>query len=119
MAGKTLVTIAHRLSTVRGADQILVMDAGRIVGRGTHEELLEGCEVYARMWSRYADALSSEAPASSAAREAGGAHDARAAQEGRATQEERRAAQEGRAAQAQEGETRADSGSSAGERKVR
>ena len=119
VAGKTLVTIAHRLSTVRGADQILVMDAGRIVGRGTHEELLEGCEVYARMWSRYADALSSEAPASSAAREAGGAHDARAAQEGRATQEERRAAQEGRAAQAQEGETRADSGSSAGERKVR
>ena len=64
------------------------------------------------MWSRYADALSSEAPASSAAREAGGAHDALAAQGGRA-------AQEGRAAQAQEGETRADSGSSAGERKVR
>ena len=119
VAGKTLVTIAHRLSTVRGADQILVMDAGRIVGRGTHEELLEGCEVYARMWSRYADALSSEAPASSAAREAGGAHGARATQEGRAAQGERHAAQEGETRVAQGDETRVDSSSSAGERKVR
>lgn len=40
LAGRTSLVIAHRLSTVRGADQILVMDRGRIVQRGTHEELL-------------------------------------------------------------------------------
>ena len=57
VAGKTLVTIAHRLSTVRDADQILVMDAGRIVARGTHEELLEGCALYRRMWEDHVGAL--------------------------------------------------------------
>ncbi|MBQ9042901.1 MAG: ABC transporter ATP-binding protein [Eggerthellaceae bacterium] len=50
---KTLVTIAHRLSTVKGADCILVVDAGRIVGKGTHAELLESCPLYARMWSEH------------------------------------------------------------------
>ncbi|WP_327270377.1 ABC transporter ATP-binding protein/permease [Streptomyces sp. NBC_01218] len=40
LAGRTAVVIAHRLSTVRAADQILVVEAGRIVERGTHEELL-------------------------------------------------------------------------------
>jgi ATP-binding cassette subfamily B protein len=40
-AGRTTVAIAHRLSTVRDADQIVVLDGGRIVERGTHEELLE------------------------------------------------------------------------------
>jgi ATP-binding cassette subfamily B protein len=40
MAGRTTLTIAHRLSTVRGADQIVVLDAGRIIERGTHASLL-------------------------------------------------------------------------------
>ncbi|MFF5967972.1 ABC transporter ATP-binding protein [Streptomyces collinus] len=40
-ANRTTLTIAHRLSTVRGADQIVVLDSGRAVERGTHEELLE------------------------------------------------------------------------------
>ncbi len=44
--GKTTIIIAHRLSTVRDADKIIVMDKGRIVGEGTHDELMEGNEVY-------------------------------------------------------------------------
>lgn len=53
VAGKTLVTIAHRLSTITGADQILVMDDGRIVARGRHGELLKTCPLYARMWKEH------------------------------------------------------------------
>ena len=48
--GRTTLVIAHRLSTVMGADQILVMDAGRIVERGSHAELLAAETHYARMW---------------------------------------------------------------------
>lgn len=47
---KTLVVIAHRLSTVRAADQILVMDAGQLTERGTHEELLAKPGIYRRFW---------------------------------------------------------------------
>ena len=43
---KTVLMIAHRLKTVERADQILVMDKGKLVGAGTHEELLTGCEIY-------------------------------------------------------------------------
>ena len=40
MQGRTTFIIAHRLSTVRNADQIIVLDAGRIIEQGTHEQLL-------------------------------------------------------------------------------
>ena len=46
MTGRTTFIIAHRLSTVSLADEVVVMDGGRIVDRGTHEELLEGCGFY-------------------------------------------------------------------------
>jgi ATP-binding cassette subfamily B protein len=46
MSGRTTFVIAHRLSTVALADEVVVMDAGRIVDRGTHRELLEGCGFY-------------------------------------------------------------------------
>ncbi len=45
--GRTVVIVAHRLSTVRNADQILVLDKGKITEAGTHQELLEmGCCYY-------------------------------------------------------------------------
>ncbi len=46
MAGRTTFIIAHRLSTVSLADEVVVMDGGRIVDRGSHEELLAGCSFY-------------------------------------------------------------------------
>ncbi|WP_405595846.1 ABC transporter ATP-binding protein/permease [Streptomyces sp. NBC_01410] len=51
-AGRTTITIAHRLSTVRGADQIVVLDAGRIAERGSHGELLDSDGRYAELVRR-------------------------------------------------------------------
>ena len=56
--GRTVIMIAHRLSTVVGADKIVVLDSGRIVGQGTHEELLKAGGLYARMWADYQQAVS-------------------------------------------------------------
>jgi ABC-type transport system involved in Fe-S cluster assembly fused permease/ATPase subunit len=49
--GHTTLVIAHRLSTVMDADQILVMETGRIIERGSHRELLERSGAYAQMWA--------------------------------------------------------------------
>ncbi|HEU4956287.1 MAG TPA: ABC transporter ATP-binding protein/permease [Sphingomicrobium sp.] len=51
---RTTIVIAHRLSTVVGADQIVVLDAGRVAERGTHAELLAKGGLYAELWARQA-----------------------------------------------------------------
>jgi ATP-binding cassette subfamily B protein len=51
-AGRTTIVIAHRLSTVRDADRILVLDGGRIVAKGKHDELLAQSDLYRRMCAR-------------------------------------------------------------------
>ena len=57
MADKTVIIIAHRLSTVRGANKIVVIDGGRVVEEGTHEELQNAGGKYSRMWERYSGAM--------------------------------------------------------------
>ena len=51
-AGRTTMVIAHRLSTVRDADRILVLDGGKIAAQGRHEELLKSSQLYRRMCAR-------------------------------------------------------------------
>lgn len=54
--GRTLIVVAHKLSTIQSADQILVLDEGRIVEQGEHQALLEERGLYARLWSHRAKA---------------------------------------------------------------
>ena len=61
VAGKTLIVVAHRLNTIRNADQILVVANGNIAGRGTQEELLRECPIYQKMWQDYAGTIEEEA----------------------------------------------------------
>ncbi|HEY7798796.1 MAG TPA: ATP-binding cassette domain-containing protein, partial [Hyphomonadaceae bacterium] len=52
--GRTTLMVAHRLSTVAGADEIIVLNEGRIAERGTHTQLLARSGLYADLWSRQA-----------------------------------------------------------------
>ncbi|MFA5658108.1 MAG: ABC transporter ATP-binding protein [Oscillospiraceae bacterium] len=55
--GKTLISIAHRLTTVKDADQILVIDEGKITQKGTHDELININGIYMRFWKQRAEAV--------------------------------------------------------------
>ncbi len=55
--GRTVIMIAHRLSTVVGADRIVVLEGGKVVEEGTHEELAKGGGLYERMWKEYNQAV--------------------------------------------------------------
>ena len=61
-AGRMTIAVAHRLSTLRAADRILVLEDGRVAGLGTHNELLAGSAVYRRLW----DAQATGAPTTGA-----------------------------------------------------
>jgi len=61
-AGRTTIVIAHRLSTVRDADCILVLDGGRIAAKGKHEELLKSSQLYRRMCARLSVGKSLDEP---------------------------------------------------------
>ena len=60
VAGKTLIVIAHRLSTVTNSDQIVVVKDGRIEASGTHEELLACSKLYQQMWNAHIGAKDGE-----------------------------------------------------------
>ena len=51
--GKTLIVIAHRLGTIQNADNIVVVENGRIAAQGKNEQLIKNCPLYAKMWQAY------------------------------------------------------------------
>ena len=53
VAGKTLIVIAHRLSTVKDSDQIFVVNDGNVTAHGTHKELLVSSPLYKEMWNAH------------------------------------------------------------------
>lgn len=55
IAGKTVMIIAHRLSTITDVDKIVVVNNGHIEAEGSHQKLLESCELYREMWKAYMD----------------------------------------------------------------
>jgi ATP-binding cassette subfamily B protein len=55
LQGRTTLLITHRLSQIRWADQVLVLRRGEVVDQGTHDELLERCDLYRRIFARYED----------------------------------------------------------------
>lgn len=50
---KTVIVVAHKLSTIQNAERIVVIDDGQVAGTGTHEELLEDCPLYRKMWEEH------------------------------------------------------------------
>ncbi len=60
VTGRTLIVIAHRLSTIASADQIIVIDDGKIVSAGTQKELLNNCTLYRDMWEAHISSKDSE-----------------------------------------------------------
>ena len=67
MEGKTVIAVAHRLSTIAAMDRLLVMDKGRIVEQGTHKQLLRKNGLYASLWKRQSGGFLVEEEAASAA----------------------------------------------------
>ncbi|MEG2942229.1 MAG: ABC transporter ATP-binding protein [Thermomonas sp.] len=62
MQGKTVIAIAHRLSTIAAMDRLVIMDAGRIVEEGSHEQLLSRGGLYAQLWQRQSGGFLALAP---------------------------------------------------------
>ena len=62
LQGRTSFVVAHRLSTIRRADQVLVLDHGHLIERGTHPQLLAQGGVYAKLYLQFVSATESEAP---------------------------------------------------------